>query len=290
MIQPVYDEFSTEVLYCKVHDMMLDLILRRCGEDNFLVALRDPQEVAEAQYKVRRLSMDMSGTEDVTMTVATASLLSQVRSLAMFGVPDWTPPLLEFKFVRVLFFEFHKHIHRLDLTCIVHLSQLHASIPSDIVDLPHLSHLSVPYNTRLPEGIGRVNSLGTLTGFNLVTSSLENVRDLGTLTKLVDMELWTEGTNSKRFLAATCALSSALEKLSNLKRISVVTPGNFGGDSLSSFSPAFTFFNLLSFLRSGDNRAKTAIGVRTEPINTLADQRGSESQLTLTTSVRVREE
>ncbi|TVU11420.1 hypothetical protein EJB05_45006, partial [Eragrostis curvula] len=50
MIQPEYDAYSNEVVQCRVHDMMLDLILRRCEEDNFLIAVRDPQEVAEARY------------------------------------------------------------------------------------------------------------------------------------------------------------------------------------------------------------------------------------------------
>ncbi|TVU43470.1 hypothetical protein EJB05_09945, partial [Eragrostis curvula] len=288
MIQPVYPEFGTEVLYCKVHDMMLDLILRRCGEDNFLVALRDPQEVAEVKYKVRRLSFDMSGPKDVTMTVATTSLLSQVRSLAMFGGANWIPSLLEFKFLRVLRIESHKHIHKIDLTCIIHLSQLRylnivarnvsngqiiqlpnqmrrlqhletfellayscidVSIPSDIVDLPHLSHLAVPCNTRLPAGIGNANSLRTLVGFSLQRSSSDTIRTLGMLTKLVEMVLACgEWTNSERMLTATCALSSALEKLSNLKRICMFGPCRGDAMSLSSFSPAFNNLERLEML------------------------------------------
>jgi hypothetical protein len=35
MIQPIYDEYNFKVSSCRVHDMLLDLIMRRCKEDNF---------------------------------------------------------------------------------------------------------------------------------------------------------------------------------------------------------------------------------------------------------------
>ncbi|TVU00425.1 hypothetical protein EJB05_54150, partial [Eragrostis curvula] len=262
MIQPIYEASNTAVSHYRVHDMMLDLILRRCGEDNFLVAVRDPQEAEQTEYKVRRLSMDIRGKRRVEMTVATTDLLSQVRSLTMFGGYEGIPPLLEFKFLRVLFLDFHNHYESMDLTWIILLSQLRylkiaggpgydkninlpsqiqglqhletfelaemtgcRIIPSDIViDLPRLSHLVVPWDTRLPDGIVKANSLRTLVGFSLVKSSSENIEALGTLTNLVDMKLTCrEWTSLEHTQTATSALSSALEKLGNLKRISVLT-------------------------------------------------------------------
>ncbi|TVU03253.1 hypothetical protein EJB05_51224, partial [Eragrostis curvula] len=288
MIQPIYEASNTAVSHYRVHDMMLDLILRRCGEDNFLVAVRDPQEAEKTEYKVRRLSMDIRGKRRVEMTVATTDLLSQVRSLTMFGGYEGIPPLLEFKFLRVLFLDFHNHYESMDLTWIILLSQLRylkiaggpgydkninlpsqiqglqhletfelaemtgcRIIPSDIViDLPRLSHLVVPWDTRLPDGIVKANSLRTLVGFSLVKSSSENIEALGTLTNLVDMKLTCrEWTSLEHTQTATSALSSALEKLGNLKRISVLTFRGYRGDALSSLSPPFHNLERLDICR-----------------------------------------
>ncbi|CAO2190352.1 unnamed protein product [Urochloa humidicola] len=124
MIQPAYDEYDVEVLSCKVHDMMLDLIIRRCSKDHFFSVIQNSQVVEDVQDKVRRLSLNLSSVEDVTMPMSTASHLSQVRSLAIFGGSDWTPPIVEFKFLRMLFLELSKSATRIDLTGIVQLSQL----------------------------------------------------------------------------------------------------------------------------------------------------------------------
>jgi hypothetical protein len=59
MVQPVYDSIHMEVTYCRVHDMMLELILRKCEEDNFISLVHGPKIVLEGQDKViRRLSID----------------------------------------------------------------------------------------------------------------------------------------------------------------------------------------------------------------------------------------
>ncbi|TVU17388.1 hypothetical protein EJB05_33421, partial [Eragrostis curvula] len=284
MIQPICDRFDNTMVYaCRVHDMMLDLILRRCREDNFITVVHDPQKVAEAQYKVRRLSINMSGAEHATMTVATTCLLSQVRSLSKFGGLDWMPPLLEFRFIRVLLLESNyliretELVESFDLTCIIQLSYLRYlkiklgygsnielpsqiqrlqyletlelpdwldfCLPSDIVDLPRLSHLIVTMHARLPDGIGKLNQLRTLQGFSLQKSSSENIKALGALTNLVDLTLYhSEEGNSEPMLTKICALSSALEKLSYLKRICISAVHGrryYPGDGLSSLSPPF---------------------------------------------------
>ncbi|GJN12668.1 hypothetical protein PR202_ga30964 [Eleusine coracana subsp. coracana] len=125
------------------------------------------------------------------------------------------------------------------------------SIPSGIVDLPRLSHLIVPHNLGLPDGIGKLSSLCTLVGFGLLESSSENIRALGALTNLVDLDLTcsegisfqekesSEETSSECMLTKTCALSSALEKLSRLKQIQIWGAKYCRGDTLSSLSPPF---------------------------------------------------
>lgn len=179
LIQPAYTDNNIEALYCRVHDMMLDVIIKRCREINFLTVVQNWQAVTEVEDKVRRLFILNGALGDATMPVT--SLVSQVRSLAIFEGSPWTPPLAEFSFLRVLFLEFPKHVVRLDLASITQLSQLRylklvsdkwspnastgsvvlpgqiqclrhletleipsvpvCSIPSDVVNLPCLSHL-----------------------------------------------------------------------------------------------------------------------------------------------------
>jgi hypothetical protein len=43
-----------EVSSCRVHDMLLDLIVRRCKEDNFLHLVNEPEAVAEVQDEIIR--------------------------------------------------------------------------------------------------------------------------------------------------------------------------------------------------------------------------------------------
>jgi disease resistance protein RPM1 len=57
IIQPVDTDPNNEVLSCRVHDMMLDLIVRKCSEENFITVTDDLQAMAGLPNKVRRLSL-----------------------------------------------------------------------------------------------------------------------------------------------------------------------------------------------------------------------------------------
>jgi hypothetical protein len=122
IIQPV-SFVGDDVYSCRVHDMMLELITRRCREENFVTVLHDPQALAGMQGKVRRLSADFRGTDHGTMVLSSASRLSQVRSVTMFGESKWVPNLMEFKFLRVLHLDFHD-VFKIDLTGICLLTHL----------------------------------------------------------------------------------------------------------------------------------------------------------------------
>uniref|UniRef100_A0A0D9XY34 NB-ARC domain-containing protein n=1 Tax=Leersia perrieri TaxID=77586 RepID=A0A0D9XY34_9ORYZ len=268
MIQVPYQDYYTEISYCKVHDMMLDMILMRCKEDNFISVIHDPRVATQVQEKIRRLTIDLNGVVDDTMAMSITRKISQVRTLAVFGGSKWIPPLLEFKFLRVLFLEFFLREMIIDLTGINQLSQLRylkveckeclmdgdipsqlsivlpahiqrlqhletmeipwvsdCSIPSisNIIDLPRLTHLVLrQHKGGLPDGIGKVKSLHTLHGFNLPVSSLENINGIGELTSLVDLSLHCAKVHAKSTTQGwMTALTCSLEKLSNLKGLSV---------------------------------------------------------------------
>lgn len=91
--------------------------------------------------------------------------VSPVRSLAIFGGSNWIPPLLEFKFLRVLFLEFFLREMIIDLTGINQLpqlrylkveckeclldgdisSQLSIMLPGQIRELQYLEILELPW-------------------------------------------------------------------------------------------------------------------------------------------------
>ncbi|TKW34898.1 hypothetical protein SEVIR_2G336800v4 [Setaria viridis] len=92
MTQPEEIDYNGKVLSCRVHDMMLDLILSKCTEDNFNV-LYDSQGMRELQNsKVRRLSLNLNGAEGFTISAVQAvGSQSQIRSLALFGATTCMP-------------------------------------------------------------------------------------------------------------------------------------------------------------------------------------------------------
>ncbi|KAF7027098.1 hypothetical protein CFC21_039171 [Triticum aestivum] len=91
IIQPVDTDHNNEVLSCRLHDMMLDLIIHKCREENFITATDDIQDMIGLSDKVRRLSLYLDGIIDGTILETTQ--LSQVRALARFGNSAYAPPL-----------------------------------------------------------------------------------------------------------------------------------------------------------------------------------------------------
>ncbi|CAN6352463.1 unnamed protein product [Urochloa humidicola] len=117
-----------DVPYYKVHDMMLEMILKKCRENNFARLAHDQQEaMAGLQVKVRRLAVHhiSDAKDDTEVDVINGRDLSQVRSLSLFGA-NRVPPLSELRFLRVLFLliEFPRHENRVDITCVRQLSLL----------------------------------------------------------------------------------------------------------------------------------------------------------------------
>lgn len=223
MIQPSEAEYNGEILTCKMHDMILDLIVFKSEEDNFLRVVDNLHSMNIAlQCKVRRLSLHL---DDTNQNMTLGKSLSHLRSLAIFGGPNVLLTVSEFKTIRVLRLEssWGSRGDRYDLTPVcklVHLRYLKIpypdfvqmptrmgalqcletlelersygclnGIPSDIINLSHLLHLIVPSSTRLPDGISNMKRLRTLRLFNVGLNSVDNLKGLGELTNLRDLEL-----------------------------------------------------------------------------------------------------
>jgi hypothetical protein len=251
LLQPVRTEHG-EVLSCKVHDMMLDLILTKCAEDDFITVARCSGDMERLHhYKVRRLSLRLrDGGKTLERIPGTISeSLAHVRSLAWFVRSVYTPNLLLFKYLRVLIIDAGTR-DTVDLTAIGVLFQLRylrvssldafvglprkirglvnletfyihsdksPEIPSDIFLLPRLLHLMVPHEARLPKGIGNMEALHTLCGFKF---SLKDIMSLSKLTNLRNLKLH-HIANFDIGQAGVDALVCSLEKLFNLKSLAV---------------------------------------------------------------------
>jgi hypothetical protein len=223
LIQPAYT-FYGEVISCRVHDMMLDLILSKSTEDNFISVTYNHEDLARlhnCEYKVRRLSLQSSVGDASSETLATS--MSQVRSYAQFGGSKYAPPLSQFKYVRVFLFEFpYEWDMTVDITAIgrlfvlrylkvnapssklllpteiqglAHLETVDLNclsmpiIPSDITRLANLFYLRLPHGTVLPKGIENLKSVRTLHCWRIAKSSLKDVKGLSELTNLKELQL-----------------------------------------------------------------------------------------------------
>ncbi|KQJ92797.2 hypothetical protein BRADI_3g00741v3 [Brachypodium distachyon] len=277
LIQPVRFDDRGSVTHCRVHDMMLDLILLKSAEEsppavyppsaqeNFFTIVNDPQDFAGLQYKVRRLSIRFDGAtarKNGQTIIPKNTSVSQVRSVMFFGSSENTPPLSEFKFLRVFFtglarsaavdlsglcklyqlrylsisygwsYQLPTHIRVLQ-----HLQSLEVpfcdSIPSDMVHLPHLMHL-VAY-CRLPDEIRNLKSLRYLSSFVLNLNTLDNFNGLGELTNLRYLDLRQNlGDDKEKRMDALC---SSLGRLCNLEELYAELDGCIDG-LMPLFSPS----------------------------------------------------
>ncbi|XP_020161815.1 disease resistance protein RGA5 isoform X2 [Aegilops tauschii subsp. strangulata] len=252
MIEPVHINDTGDVLSCTVHHMVLDFITHKSLEENFVTAIDHCQTTARLADKVRRLSLHFGNAE---ATPPTNMRLSQVRTLAYFGVIKCLPSIVEFGLLQILILHLWGDDDSIsfDLTGISELFRLRylhvtcnatlevpqtqirglryletlkidarvSAVPSDIVHLPGLLHLSLPVEINLPNGIGRMTSLCTLECFDISVNSVENVHSLGELTNLHDLRLTCSTVHSCYLTSKMDSMCSILTKLSNLRSLTL---------------------------------------------------------------------
>jgi len=160
MIQPVATGYDGEIVSCRVHDMMVDLIIRpKSEEENFLTAIEYSHEVKNkgSIHNVHRLFQHSDPTIDFNATPLQELTidLSKLRSVSTCGSCTYIPPLSEFKFIRVLILKFVRTQNAaptVDLTAIcklIHLrylkisSRLRLRLPTQIRGLLHLETLEI---------------------------------------------------------------------------------------------------------------------------------------------------
>lgn len=255
LIQPEKTCYG-DVITCRIHDMMLDLILSKSTEDNFISVAYKHEDMARfnsCEYKVRRLSLQSSVGGAMSKTLATS--MSQVRSYTQFGESKYMLPLPQFKYLWVLAFEFpfnwkttidlratgHLFLLRYlkvsalsaevalpaEIQGLVHLEtlELHCRpiqrFPSDITCLANLFHLILPECTLLPEGIQNMKSVSTLHCSDMSESSLKEIKGLSELTNLKELKLRVPTYYPGMTIECFDALLSSIGMLRNLKHLSL---------------------------------------------------------------------
>jgi len=276
LIQVMGTNYSYELLSYSVHHMILDHITYKATEENFVTVMDYSQTAMLLPDKVRRLSLHF-GSATYAATPA-STRLSQVRSLFFFGLFNCMPPFNGFKLLRVLNLHLWGdlgntsfdltgicellRLRYLQVTCNVtvklpvqieamkHLETLEINsrvyaIPPGIVRLPSLLHLCLRGGTNLPNGIGCIRSLHTLTHFDCGNNSKFTLSGLAKLTNLRDLHFtYSELMSSEHLKRNLIALASSIGKLCNLKSVTLA-PGTarmvvlFDGSSGMSSAPVF---------------------------------------------------
>jgi hypothetical protein len=214
MIQPVGIQYDGRADACRVHDMILDLIISKSVEENFLTLCGDGNHKLLQQDKVRRLSINYHARDDII--VPTNMIVSNVRSLTIFGYDENMPGLSNFLLLRVLDLEnrvvleynYLRHIGRLSQLRYLRLSSRRiTALPEQIGDLQNLQTLDLRWtrikrlpqsvvllrrltcllvnSLELPEGIGNMQALQELSEIEInCHTSVSSLLELGKLTNI----------------------------------------------------------------------------------------------------------
>jgi disease resistance protein RPM1 len=253
IIQPVNKDENGNAKYCRVHDMILDLIISLSVQENFVTISEGSHLIAPA-CKIRRLSLQgtkvycnkEATTEEQAILPSTVNV-SQVRSLIASGdTCKCLPPLSRFAILRVLSLTCFpgKRNHVKDLGSLLHLRYLKLGgklevellkelgnlqhlkaldlfsadieeLPASIIRLRQLECLIIPRTVKVPNGIENLMSLELLRWLN-VEKSLGTLVGLGNLIKLQGLGI--SGLHSSESCAET--FLQGLSNLGNLRRLS----------------------------------------------------------------------
>ncbi|TVU24781.1 hypothetical protein EJB05_27238, partial [Eragrostis curvula] len=269
MVQPMDIKSDGRAHACRVHDVMLELIVSKALEENFITLIGGNSVAAKPQGNVRRLSIQ-SGPQKLQEGMS----LQHVRSLHSPVKAHLVPPLSEFRVLRVLnlegcqgFSEDHlKHISVLfqlkylslrgtwisilppqigDLQTLEALDIRDTNIeelPGTITGLVQLKYIISGGHTwgkvKLPDGIGSMMSLRALSGFDICRSSTNAVHELGNLKSLTELAInWTDFTSGN--IKHQKAMLRTLGKLgtSNLQSFAVCSRNLGSLDFFDSWSP-----------------------------------------------------
>ncbi|VAH97118.1 unnamed protein product [Triticum turgidum subsp. durum] len=273
MVQPVDIEYDGKVRACRVHDMMLEIIISKSNEDNFTTVVGGGQtSLPNHQGSIRRLSIQHIDKK-VASELANVDL-SHVRTLIVMPSCCVThlPSLERFEALRVLDFEGCEDLKDYDIKGMGKLFQLKylsfkgtniSMLPSGILLLDNLETLDLQDSyvrelpagitrlttlcyligslEKLPNGIGGMMNLQLMPGFSITSQEIDVLEDLGNLTSLEELNVdldYKVSCKDKRcekeaFLSSLCKLGTC-----KLRSLHIEARRGRGSlDFLDSWSP-----------------------------------------------------
>ncbi|XP_037451138.1 disease resistance protein RGA5-like [Triticum dicoccoides] len=223
LIQVAWLNEYDEVESCRIHDIILDFIVSKSIEENFVTLVSIPYVATGTKRKVRRLSLQVD--DEGNSITKIDMIFSQIRSLNVFGYSMEIPPLGEFGHLRVLDLELcpqvvNRHladIGRLfqlrhlnlkwtevselpeeigDLSCLKMLDLRGTKVqklPASVMKLRRLAHLFLDSSVKIPNGIQKLQALEMLEEVNVYRQPFQFRRELGQLQNLTKLALNFEG-------------------------------------------------------------------------------------------------
>uniref|UniRef100_A0A0D9W2H5 NB-ARC domain-containing protein n=1 Tax=Leersia perrieri TaxID=77586 RepID=A0A0D9W2H5_9ORYZ len=177
ILQPVEHSNNGKVKACQVHDMVLEYIIAKSSEENFITVLGGHWLMPTPRNKVRRLSLHSSDLNHVKETTRRINL-SHLRSLTVFGnLSQLTSLSFKYGILQVLDLEdckgFKKHhvkaIFKMLLLKYLNLRRTDVKkIPSKIGKLKYLETLDIRETNvkELPDAIVQLDKMTEILGGN----------------------------------------------------------------------------------------------------------------------------
>jgi disease resistance protein RPM1 len=268
MIQIAELDDCGHVLSCRVHDLMLDFIILKSTEENFITVIKgSPAVDTKGRFQARRLSLQVGkseGNKDLLGSMA----LTKARSFSFWGPAQRMPSLKSFQVLRVLHLDTcGSRNEQPDLSPICSFIQLRylrirgvgceklpeqlrklknlktlEMVGEDTKDSLHidqlpstLSHLIVPCTAKPVGEIRRMRALRTLGELSIDLKDVKNIRGLGDLCDLRELKLVLRKGDPKE---ACDDLAPSLCRLKCLQSLTIRMSGSLKTvDVLASWSP-----------------------------------------------------
>ncbi|CAL5027985.1 unnamed protein product [Urochloa decumbens] len=249
LLQPARTNKFGEVKVCRVHDIILDFIVSKSTEENFISLFGNIKPTRGQEKKVRRISVqDIDQECSTSLTVLN---LSHARSVTVFGDLGKLPRLVEFRIIRLLDLQdcdLSKYNHGLDSIGKLfwlkylnlkntNLSQLPKKIvelrnletlnlkrnnirqlPKSVVRLRQMICLLIDVNVKLPNGIGKMQALQELKQISVLEQPSIFAKELSQLTDLQELSLSLEPNeiHTGRYNECTETMVSSICRLGTL--------------------------------------------------------------------------
>nr|XP_051186734.1 disease resistance protein RGA5-like isoform X2 [Lolium perenne] len=271
MVQPWDIEPDGKVRACRVHDMILEILISKSCEDNFITVVGSGQAHLSNHHSViRRLSIQHID-QNLASKLAKEDL-THVRSLiitAQSGGIEHLPSLVKFEALRILDFAFHHDLQEYIMKGLDKLSKLKylklmgrgttklppgivrlhdlqtldlqgtnvKELPDGFVQMTELQHLLTEGFAKMPNGIGGMMNLWEISSFD-ITRSPANAVDFGNLANLNTLSVKLDSGLSEEHRRREEMFLSSMCKLGNCK-LQHLTIDRFGGslEFLDSWSP-----------------------------------------------------